>query len=51
MKLSFGGGNSGIKKCKRANNGGYGVVCVWGVCSQVFGFVLVRLAAIWLQSP
>jgi hypothetical protein len=55
LKLSSDGGDSGSKKCKR----GFGGVCVWvwwslrleGVWSQAVGFVLVRLAGIWLQSP
>jgi hypothetical protein len=55
MKLSFDGGDSGSKKCKRGYGGAYGGV--WrslrlvGVWSQAVGFVLVRLAGIWLQSP
>jgi hypothetical protein len=55
LKLSSDGGNSGSKKCKRGYGGAYGGV--WrslrlaGVCCQAVGFVLVRLAGIWLQSP
>jgi hypothetical protein len=55
FKLSSDGGDSGSKKCKR----GYGRAYrgVWltlrlvGVWSQAVGFVLVRLAGIWFQSP
>jgi hypothetical protein len=55
LKLSSDGGDPGSKKCKR----GYGGACggVWrslrmaGVLSHSVGFVLVRLAGIWLQSP
>jgi hypothetical protein len=53
--LSSDGGDSGSKKCKRRCGSTY---CgVWrslrlaGVWSQAVGFVLVRLAGIWLQSP
>jgi hypothetical protein len=47
LKLNTGGGDSGSKKCKQGCNGAYGGV--WR--SQHFvGFVLVRLAGIWLQS-
>jgi hypothetical protein len=55
LKFSSEGGGSGSKKCKRGYGGTYGGV--WrslrlaGVWSQVVGFVLVRLAGIWLQSP
>jgi hypothetical protein len=55
LKLSFVSGNSGSKKCKRGYGGAYGGVwrslrlaAVW---SQAVGFVLARLARIWLQSP
>jgi hypothetical protein len=55
IKLNSDGGDTSSKKCKR----GYGSACggVWrslrlvGVRSQAVGFVLVRLAGIWLQSP
>jgi hypothetical protein len=51
LKSNSDSGDSDSKKCK----GGYGGVC-WslplsGVWSQAVGFVLVRLAGIWLQSP
>jgi hypothetical protein len=54
LKLSSDGSNFGSKKCKRS----YGGVCggVWrsmrleGAWIQAVGFVLVRLAGIWLQS-
>jgi hypothetical protein len=55
LKLSSDGGDSGSKKCKRGYDGAYGGI--WrslrlaGVWSQAVGFVLVRLAEIWLQSP
>jgi hypothetical protein len=55
LKLSFDGGDSGSKKCKRGYGDPYGGV--WrrlrlaGVWSQAVGFVLVHLAGIWLQSP
>jgi hypothetical protein len=55
LKLSCDSGDSGSKKCKRGYGGAYGGV--WqslrlaGVWSQAVGFVLVRLAGIWLQSP
>jgi hypothetical protein len=54
LKLSFNGGDSGSKKCKRGCSGAYGGV--WrslrfaGVWSQAVGFVLVRLAGTWRQS-
>jgi uncharacterized membrane protein len=55
IKLSSDGNDSGSNKCKRGYGGAYGgvwgslhVVVFW---SQVFGFVLVSLAGIWLQSP
>jgi hypothetical protein len=55
IKLCSDGGDSGSKKYKRDFGGVYGGI--WrslflaGVWSQVVGFVLVRLAGIWLQSP
>jgi hypothetical protein len=49
MKLSLGSGDSVSKKFKRGSCGG---VCAWrGLRGQTVGFVLVRLAGIWLQSP
>jgi hypothetical protein len=55
LKLSSDVGDSGNKKCKRGYGGTYGRVW-WslplaGVWSQVVGFVLVRLAGIWLHLP
>jgi hypothetical protein len=55
LKLHSDCGNSGSKKCKCGHGGAYGGV--WqslrlaGFWSQAVGFVLVRLAGIWLQSP
>jgi hypothetical protein len=52
LKLSFGGGESVSKKCKRRYYGVYGAV--WrclplaGVWSQEVGFMLVRLIGVWL---
>jgi hypothetical protein len=47
-------GESGNKKCKRGYGGAYGWVRrsqrLAGVWSLAVGFVLVRLAGIWLQS-
>jgi hypothetical protein len=55
FKVSSEGGDSGSKKCKRGYGGAHGGVwrsvrlaIVW---SQAVGFVLLRLAGIWLQSP
>jgi hypothetical protein len=47
LKLSSDGGDSGSKKCKLGYVGEY--FGVWR--SQAVGFVLVRLAGIWLQLP
>jgi hypothetical protein len=55
LKLSSDGGDSGSKICKLGYGDAYGGV--WrrlrlaGFWSQAVGFVLVRLAGIWLQSP
>jgi hypothetical protein len=55
FKLIYDGGESGSNKRKRGYGGAHGGV--WrslhlaGVWSQAVGFVLVRLAGIWLQSP
>jgi hypothetical protein len=55
LKPSSDGGDSGSKKSKRGYSGVYGGV--WrslrlaGVWNQAVGFMLVRLAGIWLQSP
>jgi hypothetical protein len=55
LKLSSDGGDSGGNKCKRGYGGAYGEVWwslrLLGVWSQAVGFVLVRLAGIWLQPP
>jgi hypothetical protein len=55
LKLSSDGGDAGSEKCKRCCDGAYGGVwrslLLTGVWSQSVGFVLVRLAGIWLQSP
>jgi hypothetical protein len=55
FKLSFDGDDADSKKCEKGYGSAYGGVWrslrlerVW---SQVVGFVLVRLAGIWLQSP
>jgi hypothetical protein len=55
LKLSSDGGDCGSNKCKQGYGCAYGgvwrslrLVEVW---SQAVGFVLVRLAATWLQSP
>jgi hypothetical protein len=55
LRLSSDSGDSDNKKCKRGYGGAYGGVW-WslrlaGDWSQAVGFVLVRLAGIWLQSP
>jgi hypothetical protein len=48
LKLSFDGGNSGSKKCKRGYGGAYDGVwrslLLAGVWTQAVGFVLLRLA-------
>jgi hypothetical protein len=49
LKLNSDGGESYSKKCKRGSGGA--CLCLAGVCSQGVGFVLVRLAEIWLQLP
>jgi hypothetical protein len=55
LKLHSDGGDSGSKKYKRRYVDAY--VEVWrslrlaGVWSEAVGFVLVRLAGIWLQPP
>jgi hypothetical protein len=52
MKLSSDGGDCGSKKCKLGYGGAYGGV--WRSLAGVWravGFVLVRLAGTWLQSP
>jgi hypothetical protein len=55
LKLTSDDGCSASNKCKRGYGGAYGGV--WrslrlaDVWSQAVGFVLVRLAGIWLQSP
>jgi hypothetical protein len=52
LKLSSDSGDTGSKKCKRGCGGAYGGV--WpslrlvGVWNQVVGFVLVRLARIYI---
>jgi hypothetical protein len=55
LKLISDNGNSGSKKFKSGYGGAYGGVWrslrLTGVWSQAVGFVLVRLAGIWLQSP
>jgi hypothetical protein len=54
-KLNSDGGDSGSKTFNHGYGGAYGGV--WrslrlaGVWSQAVGFVLVRLAGMWLQSP
>jgi hypothetical protein len=54
LKLSSDGGDSANKESKRGYGGTYGRV--WrslrsaGVWSQAVGFVLARLAEIWLQK-
>jgi hypothetical protein len=48
IKLSSDGGDSGSEKCKLGYGGAY---CLEEVCSQAVGFVLMRLAATYLQSP
>jgi hypothetical protein len=54
LKLSSDGGDSGSKKYKRgyggADDGVWQNLRLAGVWSQAVGFVLVRLAGIWLQS-
>jgi hypothetical protein len=55
FKLNSDDDDVGSKKCKRDCDGAYGAV--WrslrlaGGWSQAVGFVLVRLAGIWRQSP
>jgi hypothetical protein len=49
--LNSDGGDSGSKKCKSDYGGVWQSLCLAGVWSQAVGFVLVRLAGIWLQSP
>jgi hypothetical protein len=55
MNLSSDGGDCGSRKCERGCCGAYGEVwrCLRlaGAWSQAVGFVLLRLAGIWLQSP
>jgi hypothetical protein len=55
LKLISDSGDSGRKKSKRGYGGAYGGVWLSprlaGVWSLAVGFVLVRLAGIWLQSP
>jgi hypothetical protein len=55
LKLIFDGGEFGSKEWKRGYGGAYGAdwrsLRLAGVLSQAVGFVLVRLAGIWLQSP
>jgi hypothetical protein len=55
LKLISEDNDSGSKKYKRGHGGAYGGIWrslflaeVW---SQAVGFVLERLAGIWLQSP
>jgi hypothetical protein len=50
-KLASDGGDSGSKKCKRGYGGVWRSLRLAGVWSQAVGFMLVRLAGIWLQSP
>jgi hypothetical protein len=55
LKLNSDSGYSGSKKCKRgyddANGGVWWSLRLTGIWCQLVGFVLVRLAGIWLQSP
>jgi hypothetical protein len=51
LKLNSDDGDSGGKKCKRGYGGVWRSLRLAGVWSQAVGFVLVRLAGIWLQSP
>jgi hypothetical protein len=51
LKLSSDGIDSGSKKCKRRCGGVWRSPRLAGVRSQAVGFVLVRLAGIWRQSP
>jgi hypothetical protein len=51
LKLCSDGGDSGSKKFKRGCGGVWLNLCLAGVWSQAVGFVLVRFAGIWLQSP
>jgi hypothetical protein len=50
FKLISDGGDSGSKKCKRGCGGVWRSVRLARVWSQAVGFVLVRLAGIWLQK-
>jgi hypothetical protein len=49
FKLISDGGDSGSKRCKRGYSSTYDLRLA-GVWSQAVGFVVVRLAGIWLQS-
>jgi hypothetical protein len=55
LKLSSDGGDSGSKKFKRGYDGAYGAawrsLLLARICSRAVGFMLMRLAGIWLQSP
>jgi hypothetical protein len=55
LKLCSDGGDSGSNKCERCYSGTYGGVWrslhLTGILNQAVGFVLMRLAGIWLQSP
>jgi hypothetical protein len=51
LKLSSDGGDFGSKKYKQGYGGVWRSMRLAGVWSQEVGFVLVRLAEIWLQSP
>jgi hypothetical protein len=51
MKLISDGGDSGGKKCKWGYGGVWRSLRLAGVWSQAVGFVFVRVAGVWLQSP
>jgi hypothetical protein len=51
FKLNSVSDDSGRKKCKRRCGGVWRSLCLAGIWSQAVGFVLLRLAGIWLQSP